>query len=79
MSISKNIKLRRFNPLIHHRKHGCKFVQFFGKEKLIHAHQLENQLISLDLIKFPQIEDYITTLKPLILQLSDCEISKLDD
>jgi hypothetical protein len=51
----------------------------FGKHNEIQAHQLENQLISLNPNDFSCIEDYLSKFKTLRLLLEECNIPKKDD
>jgi hypothetical protein len=56
-----------------------KLETVFGKHNEIQAHQLENQLISLNPSDFSCIEDYLSKFKTLRLLLEDCKIEKKDD
>ena len=51
----------------------------FGIKNEIWAFQLENELLTLDLITFPSIEDYLSKFKTLKLLLEGCNVSKEED
>ena len=56
-----------------------KLETVFGKHNEIRAHQLENQLISLDPNDFSCIEDFLSKFKTLRVLLAECNIKKEDD
>ena len=53
--------------------------QLFGKTYEVCGHQLENKLISLNPNNFDTIQDFITKVKSLQLQLKDSNINKNDE
>jgi hypothetical protein len=54
-------------------------IQFvFRKHKIIQAHQIENQILTLSPIEFSCIEDYLSKFKTLIILCAKCNI-KLEE
>ena len=50
----------------------------FGIQNQITAHQLENELLTLDLKNFSSIEDFLSKFKTLRLILEGCKVKKED-
>ena len=77
MSISQDL---RFHILDIDTPHKAleKLNTFFGIQNQIRAHQLENELLTLDLNNFSSIEDFLSKFKTIRLLLEGCKVKKED-
>ena len=55
-----------------------KLKYVFGVQNQIRAHQLENELLTLDPNNFSSIEDFLSKFKTLRILLEGCKIKKDD-
>ena len=77
MSIAQDL---RFHILDIDTPHEAldKLNTVFGIQNQIRAHQLENELLTLDPNNFSSIEDFLSKFKTLRLLLEGCKVKKED-
>ena len=77
MSIAQDL---RFHNLDIDTPHEAldKLNTVFGIQNQIKAHQLENELLTLDPNNFSSIEDFLSKFKTLRLLLEGCKVNKED-
>ena len=75
MSIGQDLRFHIVNIDTPHEALD-KLNTIFGIQNQIRAHQLENELLTLDPNNFSSIEDFLSKFKTLRLLLEGCKVKK---